>query len=363
MNGADPLKPLLQIKDLVVEFPAARRRKVHAVSGVSLEIAAGETLGLVGESGCGKSSLARAVMQAPPPSSGKVWLDGVELTAIRGAALREQRANFQMVFQDPLASLNPVKGVGESVELPLRTAGRQKRYDVEFLARQAFSAVGLDPEQHYSRKPARLSGGQCQRVCIARALISSPKLLVCDEPVSSLDVSVQAQIINLLRDLKESHGLSMLFISHDLAVVRNIADRVAVMYLGRLCEVAPCAGFFLAPAHPYSRTLIASVPRPDPRFPGGVSSMLAGELPSPLDPPTGCRFRTRCPQAQPLCAEMQPELREIRPGHLVACHFPQLNSCQPRMPSPPSPSPSHQGRGAYNPSVGGHIVPDLRLGV
>lgn len=313
--------PLLRIEDLVVEFPAAGQRKLHAVSGVSFDIVSGETLGLVGESGCGKSSLARALMQSPPPTSGRVLLGGVDLTKISGTELRELRGRFQMVFQDPVASLNPVKSVGESVELPLRAAGVEKQERLR-LARDAFTSVGLDPEQHYQRKPSGLSGGQCQRVCIARALISAPQLLVCDEPVSSLDVSVQAQIINLLRDLKEERGLSLLFISHDLAVVKNISDRVAVMYLGRLCEVAPCDDFFNAPAHPYSRALLAAIPRPDPQQPGGVGGMLAGELPSAIDPPSGCRFRGRCPRAEPLCATEQPLLREIGAGHCVACHFP-----------------------------------------
>jgi peptide/nickel transport system ATP-binding protein len=226
-----------------------------------------------------------------------------------------------MVFQDPLGALNPVRSVGESVELPLRAAGLDSKIDVRTLAHEAFTAVGLDPEQYYGRKPAQLSGGQCQRVCIARALITKPKLLLCDEPVSSLDVSVKAQIVNLLHDLKESRGLSMLFVSHDLAVVKNIADRVAVMYLGRLCESASCNEFFRAPRHPYSSALIAAVPRPDPHRPGGLGT-ISGELPSAIEPPSGCRFRTRCPQAEGLCAVQQPELREIEPGHLVACHFP-----------------------------------------
>lgn len=321
MTGSEQQKPLLQIEDLVVEFPAVRGSKVHAVSGVSFDIGAGETLGFVGESGCGKSSLARAIMQTPAPTSGKVLLEGVELTGIHGRELRELRGGFQMVFQDAMASLNPVRSVGASVELPLRAAGLDKQFDVRKLAYEAFTSVGLDPEQYYDRRPAGLSGGQCQRVCIARALISRPKLLVCDEPVSSLDVSVQAQIVNLLRDLKELRGLSMLFISHDLAVVKNISDRVAVMYLGRLCEVASCTDFFHTPLHPYSSALIAAVPRPDPRQPGGVST-ISGELPSAINPPSGCRFRTRCPKAQSLCVEVQPELREVEPGHLVACHFP-----------------------------------------
>lgn len=324
MNATERQNPLLRIEELVVEFTAAQRRKVHAVSGVSLDIGQGETVGLVGESGCGKSSLARAIMQIPPPTSGRVLLDGVDLTKIHGRALRNLRGRFQMVFQDPLASLNPVKSVGESIELPLRAAGIEKPAAVRLLARDAFAAVGLDPDQHYSRKPTGLSGGQCQRVCIARALISRPKLLVCDEPVSSLDVSVQAQIINLLRDLKESRRLSMLFISHDLAVVKNICDRVAVMYLGRLCEVAPCENLYAGPAHPYTRALLDAVPRPDPLHPLPDIGLLPGELPSPLDPPSGCRFRTRCPRADDICASVQPEMREIEPEHSVACHHPYL---------------------------------------
>lgn len=325
MNGSGKPMPLLRVENLVVEFPAAQHRTVHAVSGVSFDIGAGETLGLVGESGCGKSSLARAIMQSPPPTSGKVLLDGVDLANIRGRELREQRSHFQMVFQDPVASLNPVKRVGESVELPLRAMGVVK-HALYKLAREAFTSVGLDPDQHYSRKPSGLSGGQCQRVCIARALISNPQFLVCDEPVSSLDVSIQAQIINLLHDLKEKRGLSMLFISHDLAVVKNISDRVAVMYLGRLCEVAPCADFFNAPAHPYSHALLASVPHPDPRRPCSPGNMLAGELPSAINPPSGCRFRTRCPRVQDRCVIEQPELREIAKDHSVACHFPLVGS-------------------------------------
>lgn len=325
MNSSCRPTALLRIENLVVEFPTTQHRTVHAVSGVSFDIEAGETLGFVGESGCGKSSLARAIMQSPPPTSGNVLLDGVDLATLRGRELREQRSRFQMVFQDPVASLNPVKSVGESVELPLRAMGVEK-HALRKLAREAFTSVGLDPDQYYSRKPSGLSGGQCQRVCIARALISNPHFLVCDEPVSSLDVSIQAQIINLLHDLKEKRGLSMLFISHDLAVVKNISDRVAVMYLGRLCEVAPCTDFFNAPAHPYSHALLASVPHPDPRQPCSPGTMLAGELPSAINPPSGCRFRTRCPRVQERCVMEQPELREIAKGHSVACHFPLVGN-------------------------------------
>lgn len=325
MNGSGNPTPMLRIENLVVEFPAAQHRTIHAVSGVSFDIGAGETLGLVGESGCGKSSLARAIMQCPSPTFGRVLLDGVDLTTTLGRVLREQRSRFQMVFQDPVASLNPVKSVGKSVELPLRAMGVEK-HALYQLAREAFTSVGLDPDQHYSRKPSGLSGGQCQRVCIARALISNPQFLVCDEPVSSLDVSIQAQIINLLRDIVENRGLSMMFISHDLAVVKNISDRVAVMYLGRLCEVAPCADFFNAPAHPYSHALLASVPYPDPQRPCGTGNMLAGELPSAINPPSGCRFRTRCPRVQDRCVMEQPELMEIAKGHSVACHFPLIGN-------------------------------------
>jgi peptide/nickel transport system ATP-binding protein len=314
--------PLLAIENLVVEFPMAGGKKAHAVSGVSFTISPGEILGLVGESGCGKSSLARAIMQVPPPTSGRVLLEGVDLTGARGRELRELRGRFRMVFQDPLASLNPVRSIGNIIETALRYAGVVDGGEVRRAAEDALLSVGLDPGQYYDRKPAQLSGGQCQRVCIARALTGQPQLLVCDEAVASLDVSIQAQIVNLLRDLRNDRGLSLLFISHDLAVVRNIADRVAVMYLGRVCEVASNGDFFNAPAHPYSRALIDAIPRPDPLRPGGISTLTGSELPSVLTPPSGCRFRTRCPQAQDLCAEVQPELREMSKGHLVACHFP-----------------------------------------
>lgn len=313
---------LLTIENMVVEFPASRGRKVHAVSGVSLDIRHNETLGLVGESGCGKSSLARAIMQIPPPTSGRVLLDGVDLAALHGSQLKEMRRRFQMIFQDPVSSLNPSRPVGENIATPLISlggmdkAGRQKR------SREMMTAVGLDPERHYGSRPQQLSGGQCQRAGIARALITEPQLLVCDEPVSSLDVSVQAQILNLLRDIKESYGLAMLFIAHDLAVVKNVCDRVAVMYLGRICELAACEELFAAPAHPYTKALLDSVPLPDPGRPSADSGMVAGELPSPFDPPPGCRFCTRCPSAGAQCALEQPELREIASGHSVACHYP-----------------------------------------
>lgn len=317
-------EPLLRVFDLVVEFPAGRGRKVHAVSGVSFDLAKGETLGLVGESGCGKSSLARAIMQLPRPTSGRVILGEDDLTTVDPVRLRILRSRFQMIFQDPVSSLNPSRKVGESIEAPLLAMGHCRREVRTRRAKDMMAAVGLDPETHYGRRPHQLSGGQCQRVSIARALMTGPQLLICDEPVSSLDVSVQAQIVNLLREIRRSYGLSVLFIAHDLAVVKNISDRVAVMYLGRVCELAPSADLYATPAHPYTRALLAAVPRPDPRHPLPETGMLPGELPSPHDPPSGCRFRTRCPQAQALCGEVRPELREIAPGHLVACHYPQL---------------------------------------
>ena len=329
-NAPTNESPLLRVEELTVEYPASHGRKVHAVSGVSFALARGETLGLVGESGCGKSTLARAIMQLPGPTGGKVYLDGTELSALNRRELRRLRSSFQMIFQDPVASLNPIRSVGASIEAPLAAmggtdaAGRRKR------ARELMSAVGLDPENHYGRRPFQLSGGQCQRASIARALMTHPRLLVCDEPVSSLDVSVQAQILNLLREIRGEFGLSMLFIAHDLAVVKNVCDRVAVMYLGRLCELAPCAGLYAAPAHPYTRALLDAVPWPDPRRSPVEPGLLPGEPPSVIDPPSGCRFRTRCPAANERCATLRPEMREISPGHLVACHYPlRANGDQP----------------------------------
>lgn len=319
------VESLLQIKDLVVEYNAGRKRKVHAVSGVSFNIVRGETFGLVGESGCGKSSVARAVMQLPAPASGSVMLNGIDLTKLNRNELRLRRQHFQMVFQDPVASLNPRHKIGESIETPLRTIKHLDKAERREQVRQMLDRVGLDPDQYYDRLPFQLSGGQCQRVSIARALITDPQLLICDEPVSSLDVSIQAQIINLLRDLKPSHNLSMLFISHDLAVVKNICDRVAVMYLGHLCEVATSAQLFSAPAHPYTRALLSAIPRPDPQFSHLKIDIMPGELPSAIDPPSGCRFRTRCPRAQADCAQITPDLREFSSGHQVACHYPAVS--------------------------------------
>ena len=311
---------LLRVEHLVVEFPAGRRATVHAVSDVSFDVARGETLGLVGESGCGKSTTGRTVLQLPRPTSGSVVFDGVELTAIGGEELRRLRPRIQLIFQDPIASLNPRRRIVDIVAEPLAIAGVKE--GVRHRVNQLLEEVALDTEAA-DRRPHQLSGGQCQRVSIARALVQEPKLLICDEPVSALDVSVQAQILNLLEDLKARHGLTMVFISHDLAVVKNVSDRVAVMYLGKLCEVAPAEDLYRAPLHPYTNILLASIPSPERASgDGAAGTRAAGELPSPIDPPSGCRFRTRCPRAQDRCAAEEPVMRELRPGHFAACHFP-----------------------------------------
>ena len=295
---------------------------MHAVSGISLDILEGETLGLVGESGCGKSTTGRAIMQLPPPSSGSVRFEGVELTQLHGNDLRRIRPRMQMIFQDPISSLNPRRKVGRIVGEGLDIwdlgdkAARAAKVD------EVLDAVGLDPESARGRRPHEFSGGQCQRISIARAVVTEPKLIICDEPVSALDVSVQAQILNLLEDMKQRYQLTLVFIAHDLAVVKNVSDRVAVMYLGKLCEVGPPDDLYDHPAHPYTAALLSAIPEPDPERPAGGAPVLGGEIPSPTNPPSGCRFRTRCPRAQERCAEEEPLLAEHAPGQYVACHFP-----------------------------------------
>jgi peptide/nickel transport system ATP-binding protein len=314
--------PLLSVRDLSVEFRVPDGRTVHAVSGISFDIRQGETLGLVGESGCGKSSAARALMQLPPPTGGEVWFQGTDLAAQSGAALRRMRPHLQMIFQDPIASLNPRRKVADIVAAPLRVNRRLPEAEIGPRVAAMLEAVGLDPRLALDRRPHEFSGGQCQRISIARAVILEPALLICDEPVSSLDVSVQAQILNLLREMKARMGLTMLFISHDLAVVKNVSDRVAVMYLGRICELAPSETLYRAPAHPYTAALLSAIPLPDPTQPLKPVQLTASDLPSPMDPPSGCRFRTRCPRAEARCAAEVPQPREIAPDHQVACHFP-----------------------------------------
>jgi peptide/nickel transport system ATP-binding protein len=314
---------LLRVEHLVVEFPAGRGQVVHAVSDVSLDVAEGETLGLVGESGCGKSTTGRAVIQLPRPTSGSVRFEGRELTDLKGEELRRLRPKMQLIFQDPISSLNPRRKVADIVAEPLaiwRVGDPEER---KAKVRAAFEAVGLDLDSSGSRRPHEFSGGQCQRISIARALVLDPKLLVCDEPVSSLDVSVQAQILNLLEDTKARYGLTVIFIAHDLAVVKNVSDRVAVMYLGKLCEVAEADSLYRSPRHPYTSALLASIPEPDPKAAAtNGSNLLSGELPSPVHPPQGCRFRTRCPRAQARCEAEEPQMRQVAPDHFVACHFP-----------------------------------------
>jgi peptide/nickel transport system ATP-binding protein len=313
---------LLDVDNLVVEYPVGPKT-VHAVSGVSLQIARGETLGLVGESGCGKSTLGRAVLQLRRPTSGRVRFDGQDLTAMQGDALRLMRRRVQLIFQDPIASLNPRRKIGDIVAEPLVISGVRDPDERNRRVHEVLSAVGLDPTLVVGRLPHEFSGGQCQRICIARALILNPEFIVCDEPVSALDVSIRAQILNLLEEMKGRFGLTLLFIAHDLAVVKVVSDRVAVMYLGRLCEVGPSEQLFARPAHPYTALLIAAIPVPDPDV-RPTETVPAGEPPSPIAPPSGCRFRTRCPRADQRCSDEMPELRAVAPGQFVACHHPLI---------------------------------------
>jgi peptide/nickel transport system ATP-binding protein len=313
---------LLRVEHLVVEFPVGRSGLVvNAVSDVSLDILEGETLGIVGESGCGKSTTGRAVMQLPPPKSGTVVYDGVELTALKGEALRATRPRLQMIFQDPISSLNPRRTVRDIVREGLDIWGIGDKAARDAKVDEVLEAVGIDPA-NAGRRPHEFSGGQCQRISIARAVVTEPKLIICDEPVSALDVSVQAQILNLLEDMKARYGLTLVFIAHDLAVVKNVSDRVMVMYLGKVCEVAAPDTLYAAPAHPYTAALLAAIPVPDPGVRPDTSRILGGEIPSPMAPPSGCRFRTRCPRAEERCATEEPELRAVADGQFVACHFP-----------------------------------------
>ena len=318
--------PLLKLEDVHVHFPISQgllapSKPLKAVNGVSFEVEAGTTLGIVGESGCGKSTLARAILGVTPPTAGRIWLKGQELTAMNLRERQAVRRHMQIVFQDPLASLNPRMTIGEAIGEPLRAfapelSALQRKQRVQAM----MDRVGLLKNQ-INRYPHEFSGGQCQRAGIARALVIEPTLLLCDEPVSALDVSIQAQIVNLLMELQREMQLTMLFIAHDLAVVRHISDRVMVMYLGQEAETAPRDALYARPAHPYTQALIASVPEPDPeRERAKAQAPLTGDLPSPLNPPSGCSFRTRCPLAQERCAAEVPVLRELGSGR-VACHF------------------------------------------
>jgi len=321
---------LLRVENLVVEFGVkGTGQKVRAVSNISFDVADGETLGLVGESGCGKSTTGKAVMQLPPPTGGTVRFDGVDLTALKGEELRRMRPKLQMIFQDPISSLNPRRTISQIVAEPLKIWNRGDAAAQQAKVNEVLTAVGVDAEAAGVRRPHEFSGGQCQRISIARAVVTDPKLIICDEPVSALDVSVQAQVLNLLEDMKARYGLTMIFIAHDLAVVKNISDRVAVMYLGKMCEVGTPDQLFGECAHPYTRALISAIPHPDPERETTHEWRLEGDLPSPLDPPSGCRFRTRCPNAQEMCATVEPQMTEVGhagSGHFVACHYPLVET-------------------------------------
>jgi peptide/nickel transport system ATP-binding protein len=310
---------LLQVEDLIATFKV-RGGVVHAVSGISFDIMSGETLGLVGESGCGKSTTVRRLAQLPPQNSGTIRFDGIELGELSARELRGLRSRMQLVLQDPIASLNPHKTIRASVAEGLLVRGTSKP-EANRLVDDMLREVGLDPNTIGEKKPFQLSGGQCQRAAIARAIILAPSLLICDEPVSSLDVSVRAQVLNLLQRIKNEHGLAMLFVSHDLGVVRNISDRVAVMYLGKIVEIGDADVLYNTPAHPYTQALINAIPEPDPQT-QHKPSRLSGDIPSPLAPPSGCRFRTRCPRAQQLCTTTEPPLAQYGPAQAAACHFP-----------------------------------------
>ena len=314
---------LAEGKHLSKTFPVKGQGKgaaLHAVSGVDLAVYVGETLALVGESGCGKSTLGRLLLGLLPPTQGQVFFDGQDLAALPPARLRALRRQMQLVFQDTAAALNPRWTVGQSLAEPLRIHNLCPRGEYAARGAALLTQVGLAPDL-LDRYPHQLSGGQRQRVGLARALALSPRLVVCDEPVSALDVSVQAQMLNLLADLQRAQGLTYVLISHDLGVVRHSADRVCVMFLGRVCEVGPTQALFSAPRHPYTKFLLDSVPRPDPTRRGESGPPLAGEIPSPVHPPSGCRFRTRCPYAQDICAQTVPPLTGAG-DHQAACHFP-----------------------------------------
>lgn len=338
---------LLEARDVVQQFVVrdhggVKGGIVHAVSGICLAVSRGETLGVVGETGSGKSTLARSLLQAPRPVSGEVLFQGVDLVKLRGRQLLEARRHMQMVFQDPFGSLDPQWRVSEIVEEPLiaykvgNGAARRRRVG------EVLELVGLDPGSYGTRRPRELSGGQCQRVAIARAVALSPALLICDEAVSSLDVLIQAQVLNLFERLRAELGLSYLFIAHDLALVKQVSDRVAVMYLGKLCEVGPAESIYREPLHPYTWALLQSIPNPDPTAPKTITSAaISGEPPSPIHPPSGCRFRTRCPRAQERCALEEPPMRPLGEGHSVACHFPLRAADGTQAPAVP---PQAEGR-------------------
>jgi oligopeptide transport system ATP-binding protein len=330
--GAGGDNALLVVKNLCKEFSAGGGmfgsrfgKKVSAVKDVSFSIAHGQTLGLVGESGSGKSTTGRCLIRLISPTSGTMMLDGKDIQSLKGSALKAFRREAQIVFQDPQASLNPRMTIGELVREPLIIHNIGTKAEQIATVKNLLETVGLNPE-HINRYPHEFSGGQRQRIGIARALALNPKFIICDEPVSALDVSIQAQVLNLLKSLQDEFGLTYLFIAHDLGVVQHISDRVAVMYLGTIVEIGEVRSLYGAPHHPYSQSLLSAIPVPDPAEQKGRKRIiLAGDPPSPLDPPSGCRFRTRCPIAQDVCATTTPQLTEVGPDHYCACHFAKPN--------------------------------------
>lgn len=321
---------IMQVENLKVHFdvssegdmPWTKRKKLQAVNGVSFELKSGETLGIVGESGCGKSTLARAIISMVPAETGRVLWFGKDLLALQKTEMRKHRKQIQMIFQDPLASLNPRMTIGEIIAEPLKTHyPKTSKADIKLRVEDVMNKVGL-LENLINRYPHEFSGGQCQRIGIARALILKPKLIICDEPVSALDVSIQAQVINLLMDLQKEMDLTLIFIAHDLSIVKHISTKIMVLYMGNMVELARSEDIYNHPRHPYTQALISAVPIPDPKIEKNKDLiLLEGDLPSPINPPSGCVFRTRCKKAQDICSQEKPELKEATSSHEVACHF------------------------------------------